>query len=52
MFPGVLESCRQGYAAISWYHANRQEFETSLAEELEEAERLEALDSEDLKRTA
>ena len=45
-------SLAQVYAAISWYHANRQELEASLAGELEEAERLEALYSEELKRTA
>jgi len=31
----------QVYAAITWYHANRQEVESSLAAELAEAEGLE-----------
>ncbi len=42
----------QAYAAITWYHANRQEIEASLAAEQDEAKRFEDLYGELRKRSA
>jgi len=42
----------QVYAAITWYHVNREETESSLAAELNEAEQLEVQFGELRKRSA
>ena len=42
----------QVYAAVTWYHANRQEMEAALSAEVEETERLEELYGELHKRSA